>query len=195
MLTDIRRAIQQVHDREVGGAVDQEGLQKAVQAAIGRELDVRIGRGRGGSVREVIEANVSSPDAAAPASGCGVAGRVLARLGRVRYDLLVEGEDILGRGTFGVVLSGEYMGQEVAIKKALGIVGDPVVQNDFRSVFSNPMSSVHVPALEMKQGAAFFCRGERQTYIDCETADIDFRTQGCGRGMFQKTHGISGLEG
>ena len=137
MLTDIRGAIQQVQEQVAAGAVDQEGLQEAVQAAIGRELDARSGRGRGGSVREVIEANVSSPDAAAPASGCDVAGRVQARLGRVRFDMLVESEEILGEGAFGIVLAGEYMGQEVAIKKAQSIVGDQEVLNEFRLVFSD----------------------------------------------------------
>jgi len=55
-------------------------------------------------------------------------------LGRVRLDKLKEGGDILGQGTFGVVKSGTYMGQEVAIKKAMGPVGDPAVLSEFRLV-------------------------------------------------------------
>lgn len=56
-------------------------------------------------------------------------------LGRVRFDKLKEGGDVLGQGTFGVVISGTYMGQEVAIKKAMGPVGDPAVLSEFRWVF------------------------------------------------------------
>jgi len=59
------------------------------------------------------------------------------RLGRVRFDLLEEDDDdILGVGTFGIVQSGTYMGEEVAIKKAQGpVVGDPAVLREFRWVF------------------------------------------------------------
>lgn len=131
MLTDIRRAIHQVQEREVAGGFDQDALQQAVQAAIDRALNARSARGRG-SVREVIRAKVASPDAKAPASGSDVAGPVVLRLGRVRFDKLKEGEDILGEGAFGTVQTGEYMGEEVAIKKARGIVGDQALLRDFR---------------------------------------------------------------
>ena len=61
-----------------------------------------------------------------------VAGRLMLRLGRVRFDKLHEGNIILGEGTFGVVKSGQYMGDEVAIKKARGLVRDPAVLDSLR---------------------------------------------------------------
>ena len=61
-----------------------------------------------------------------------VAGRLMLRLGRVRFDKLHEGDIILGEGTFGVVMSGQYMGDEVAIKKARGLVRDPTVLDSLR---------------------------------------------------------------
>lgn len=133
MLTDIRRAIQQVHDREVGGELDQNVLQEAVQEAIGKELGARNAGGRG-SVREIIDANVSRAGAAAPASGSDLPGQLMLRLGRVRFDMLQEGEDVLGEGAFGIVKTGEYMGEQVAIKKARGMIGDTAVLRDFRCV-------------------------------------------------------------
>lgn len=43
--------------------------------------------------------------------------RLIARLGRVRFESLELGE-VLGEGSFGVVFHGIYMGKEVAVKKA-----------------------------------------------------------------------------
>ncbi len=150
MLTDIRRLVKQIHDREKGGVVDENALQEAVQKAIGIELDARSARGRG-SVREIIEAKVSGRDAAAPPSGWGLAGQVMARLGRVRFEMLEEGEDVLGEGTFGTVRAGEYMGKEVAIKKARGIVGDEAVRSEFRWVIFNGSNILGAFALNSEE--------------------------------------------
>lgn len=130
MLTDIRRAVQQVQHRQVGDRFDGEALQQAVREAIGNELDARGAQGRR-SVRDVIAANIPSDGAAGPAGASGAGGRVMFRLGRVRSDMLEEGEEILGEGAFGVK-AGEYMGQEVAIKKAKIVIGDPSVLREFR---------------------------------------------------------------
>ncbi|CAM9419614.1 unnamed protein product [Pylaiella littoralis] len=55
------------------------------------------------------------------------------QLGSVRYDILEEDEDdILGEGTFGIVVSGTFEGEEVAIKKARGPVGDRTILTAFR---------------------------------------------------------------
>jgi len=134
MMADIRRNVQGIDDREVQGVVDQTELQQAVQEAVNRELDARSVRGRR-SMREIIEAHVPSPGAAAaPPASSDVAGQVIARLGRVRFDMLEEGEDVLGEGAFGTVVSGKYMGEEVAIKKARGVVRGQEVLNEFRCV-------------------------------------------------------------
>jgi len=64
--------------------------------------------------------------------GSNPAGQTMLRLGRVRFNMLREGSVTLGEGTFGIVKSGQYMGGEVAIKKARGPVGDPDVLDSFR---------------------------------------------------------------
>jgi len=131
MLSDIRRAIQQIQGREVGGGFDGNALQQAVREAIRQRLDAR--RAGQGSVREVIEANLSSAGEGESAGPPGASrGGVILRLGRVRFDRFEEGDEILGEGAFGIVQSGNYMGREVAIKKARGLVGDPTILRDFR---------------------------------------------------------------
>eukprot|EP00903_Cladosiphon_okamuranus_P022327 g20532.t1 len=115
MLSDIRRAVQSVKDREVTEGVDEKALCQAVQETIQKELDSIVSHGHR-SVREVVSEK----------------GQVMSRLGRVRFDELTENEDVVGEGTFGVVLSGEYMGQEVAIKKTRDLIGDPAVLHEFR---------------------------------------------------------------
>jgi len=131
MLADIRRAIKRVHDMEVGDRVDGRDLQQAVQEAIREELDALSAQGQG-SVREIVGAMVSSSGEDEP---FGATAEMIVRLGRVRFDELEEGDEILGEGAFGVVRSGEYMGREVAIKKARGLIGDPAVLRDFRCAF------------------------------------------------------------
>lgn len=143
MQTNIRRAIrtiQEVLDRQqaldrAGGNGHSEALRQAVRTAIREELDARIAPGRR-SVRAIVEAQVASSGAGRhPASKSDVAGQLMFRLGRVCFDRLKQGEDILGEGTFGVVYAGRYRGQEVAIKKARGVIGDPAVLREFRWVF------------------------------------------------------------
>ena len=56
---------------------------------------------------------------------------LVARLGRVEYDYLEEGE-VLGEGTFGTVVSGTYRGRDVAVKKARGAVGSTSIMEAFR---------------------------------------------------------------
>lgn len=88
----------QVQDLEDGHTIDGMALlQKAGQAVIDEMLDIR--RPGRGPVREIIEAKASG------------------QLGRVRFDRLEEGEEILWEGDFGPIKSGTYMGQEVAIMK------------------------------------------------------------------------------
>lgn len=131
--TDIRTAIQEVQAREVGDGFDAKAMQSTIQLAIDRELDRRSAQGRR-SVRDIIEAKVASAAAAEPARGSGVADQLMFRLGRVRFDILEEGEEVLGEGGFGIVTSGEYNGEEVAIKKTKAAVGDPAVLDEFRCV-------------------------------------------------------------
>ena len=134
ILADIRGSIQQILDRESRDRFDENELHQAVRAAIREELGARSAQGQG-TVRDVIEAKVSTSDAAAPASGSETPDQLIVRLGRVRFDKLEEDDEILGEGAFGVVYSGTYMGKEVAVKKARGLVGDPAVQREFRWVF------------------------------------------------------------
>lgn len=130
---DTRRILQQVQALEERESFDEEALHQAVQGAIRSELGASSAQGQG-TVGEVIEAKVSSSVAAAPASGSDAGGQLMYRLGRVRFDLLEEDDDILGEGTFGTVQSGMYMGKEVAIKKARSLIGDPAVLRAFRWV-------------------------------------------------------------
>ncbi len=133
--SDTRSILQRLQAREERESFDEGALRQAVQAAIREELDARGGQGQG-TIGDVIQAKVSnSSAAAAPAGGSGVGGEVMFRLGRIRFDLLEEDDDILGEGTFGVVQSGTYMGEEVAIKKARGLIGDPAVLREFRWVY------------------------------------------------------------
>lgn len=55
-------------------------------------------------------------------------------VGRVRFDDLVvhEDEELLGEGTFGMVLPGTYFGQDVAIKKARDFRGSARIKDLFR---------------------------------------------------------------
>eukprot|EP00903_Cladosiphon_okamuranus_P014621 g13558.t2 len=131
MLTDIRSVLQEIHAREMPDSFDEGALHQAVQAAIHQELNAHSAH-RQGSVRDVIQAKLSSSDAAAPTSGSDTGGQLMFRLGRVRFDKLEEDDEILGEGTFGVVHGGTYMGEEVAVKKARGTVGDPAVLREFR---------------------------------------------------------------
>jgi len=137
LLIDIRSSIKRIEDREGRDGFDERALQQAVQSAIREQLGARSAHGQG-TLRDVIEAKVSTgSDAAAPANGPGTAGRVMFRLGRVRFDMLEEEDEVLGEGTFGVVHSGTYMGEEVAIKKARGPVGEQSVLREFRWVLSS----------------------------------------------------------
>ena len=153
MLTDIMRAVEagKVREGDGGGGgvgLDAEALEKAVREGIRKELNAS-GSG-GASVGDVISANLAkltveeSVDdadscrdgkakkaAATEGSPTRKAGHLMYRLGRVRFDLLEEG-DVLGEGTFGIVLAGTYRGEEVAIKKARGLTGEPGVLKDFR---------------------------------------------------------------
>lgn len=138
MLADIRRGIQQVQARENGDRIDESALQQAVRAAIREELDARGAQGRG-TVRELIEGRISSSHAD---------GSDAVQQGRVSFDMLVEEEEILGEGTFGVVYSGEYMGKAVAIKKARGIIGDAAVLRAFRSAFLQS-TGIRVPVAQL----------------------------------------------
>lgn len=138
MMADIRRSLREIRDRETRGAFDETALQQAVQAAIRAELDARSSQGRG-SIGDVIAAKVKESSDVARAASAGtrpggsyVAGQVILRLGRVRFDELEEDDEILGEGAFGVVQAGKYRGQEVAIKKARGVIGDSGVTRGFR---------------------------------------------------------------
>ncbi len=122
-------------------AANKDGLLR-VEADIKRIMDslnipiltnIRRGQRRGQETLEAIQTEL----AALAEQVRGVAGGEQATwrlLGRVRLDKLKEGGDVLGQGTFGIVKSGTYMGQEVAIKKAMGPVGDPAVLSEFRWV-------------------------------------------------------------
>eukprot|EP00752_Nemacystus_decipiens_P007363 g6584.t2 len=152
MLTDIKRAVEagKVRDGESGGGggLDAEALEKAVREGIRKELDAHVAGGT--SVGDLINANLAklvveeSGDEGGPsrdgkakkaaaidASSTRTAGQLMYRLGSVRFDLLQEGR-ILGEGTFGIVLAGTYRGEEVAIKKARGLTGEPGVLKEFR---------------------------------------------------------------
>jgi len=147
MLTDIRsdtrRILQHIQAREERDSFDEQALHQAVQAVIREELGARSAQGQG-TLRDVIQEKVSSSTAAAPASGSGSGGQLMFRLGRIRFDLLDEDDEILGEGTFGVVQSGTYMGEEVAIKKARGLIGDPAVLREFRWAFRFRSFGVYV---------------------------------------------------
>lgn len=58
-------------------------------------------------------------------------GSMVMMLGRVRFENLEE-KEVLGQGTFGVVLAGTYDGREVAIKRARGCLGSTQIMEAFR---------------------------------------------------------------
>lgn len=61
-------------------------------------------------------------------------GSMMMAVGRVRFDHLVvnKDEELLGEGTFGMVMPGTYYGQDVAVKKARDFRGSARVKELFR---------------------------------------------------------------
>lgn len=54
--------------------------------------------------------------------------------GKVCWDKLMKEDKVLGEGTFGIILSGTYFGQHVAMKQAKLNYAPPNIENDFRYV-------------------------------------------------------------
>lgn len=136
--------------------IDTESIAELIRTEIRHAMDVR--NNQGSSIRDKIQSQVAYlvdnggdlrarseepvrrfglyDSAAGEEAHEGVgprsrAGGLVVRLGRVRFDELEEGE-MLGEGTFGVVLSGTYRGRDVAIKKARGALGSSSIIEDFR---------------------------------------------------------------
>lgn len=61
------------------------------------------------------------------------AGSLITRVSRVRFEHLQE-DEVLGQGTFGIVVAGTYMEKEVAIKKARAPIHATRALDDFRWV-------------------------------------------------------------
>ncbi|CAN0206746.1 unnamed protein product [Pylaiella littoralis] len=145
MQSDIKRAVaaigRNVEDMRAG--LDAGALTQAVQEIIRQELNVPRG---GVSTGDAIQSHLSkfadaaalvddAPSSSEQRSGSKAGGEfnLIHQLGSVRHDMLEEDEDgILGEGTFGIVVSGMFKGEEVAIKKARGPVGDKNVLTTFR---------------------------------------------------------------
>lgn len=154
MQTDIKKAVADIEESitraaaGIGEKVDDMGagldkvLARAVQEGIRLEQNARI---EGVLTGDIIQAHRSKlaeaagrDDASSGAeqTSAGKSGEridLFHLLGRVRYDMLEEDPGVvLGGGSFGIVVSGRYRGEEVAIKKARGVVGDQRVLTDFR---------------------------------------------------------------
>ncbi|CAM9727938.1 unnamed protein product [Pylaiella littoralis] len=140
MQSDIKRAVadigRNIEDMKAG--LDAEALMRAVQEVIRQELNApRGGLSTGDTIQshlsKIAEAAALDDAPSAEQSKAGEGFNLIHKLGSVRYDMLEEDEDgILGEGTFGIVVSGTFKGEEVAIKKARGPVGDKNVLTTFR---------------------------------------------------------------
>lgn len=151
MMVGLMKAVKKISVWERGGGVggvDAEGLTQAVRKGIRQELDafttngVSIGTIIQDSLSKLQELGFLAGDdiltgeqKEARGSSKGV-GKLIVRLGRVRFDQLDEGT-FLGEGTFGTVLSGTYKGEKVAIKKIrTEMRRNPAVLKGFRYVCS-----------------------------------------------------------
>ncbi|CAN0324578.1 unnamed protein product, partial [Pylaiella littoralis] len=143
MQSDIKRAVADIGQRveDMIAGYDAEALMKAVQEVIRQELNApRGGVSTGDAIhshfsRLAEAADVDDAPSAERKSGskAGEGFNLIHLLGSIPYDMLEEDEDgILGEGTFGIVVSGTFKGEEVAIKKAIGPVGDRIVLTSFR---------------------------------------------------------------
>jgi len=126
------RALKQANSRK-DGLIGIETKLERIMADLQMSMITDIRRAQG----QVSRPNVSERTVSSSVAGeSDAAGQVMLQLGRVRFNLLREDilGEVLGEGTFGVVTPGEYMGKEVAIKKARGPVLDPAVLSSFRCV-------------------------------------------------------------
>lgn len=131
--------------------VDTEELAKKIAQEINQAMDVSVGRGDI-TIRDKIntqvqhfqqegeesvhldttdwnKATVKKTGRSKDSASC--VGGLVHMLGRVRFEELEEGE-IVGEGTFGIVLAGKYRGRDVAIKRSRGALGSIDILDEFR---------------------------------------------------------------